>query len=100
MSHSWLQLSKSGSATSIDELISYLNQMSERFGGYTTKTYNLLALALLSKSDVDRALKIFETALAALQLDAPEGQHRLTKDDKDVTSLIYNYIKCLCLKRG
>lgn len=77
-----------------------MNQMSERFGGYTTKTYNLLALALLSKSDVDRALKIFETALAALQLDAPEGQHRLTKDDKDVTSLIYNYIKCLCLKRG
>lgn len=43
--------------------------MSERVGGYTTKTYNLLALALLLKGDLDRALKIFETALQALKLE-------------------------------
>lgn len=44
--------------------------MAERFGGYTTKTYNLLALTLLLKNDVDRALKIFETAISALKLDS------------------------------
>lgn len=73
--------------------------MSERFGGYTTKTYNLLALALLLKNDIDRALKIFETAVAQLQLDG-EGASRLTRNDKDVTTLLFNYIKCLCMKRG
>lgn len=64
---------KSGTCTSIDDSISHLNQMAERFGGYTTKTYNLLALSLLQKNDLDRALKIFDTAIQALKLDSPEG---------------------------
>jgi hypothetical protein len=32
--------------------------MSKRFGGYTTKTYNLPALTLIEKKDVDRAPNI------------------------------------------
>lgn len=50
--------------------------MSERFGGYTTKTFNLLALALMEKQDYDRALKIFENALNELKLDTEEGQEK------------------------
>jgi hypothetical protein len=50
--------------------------MSERFGGYTSKTYNLLGLSLLLKNDIDRALKIFETAVGALKLES-EGIKRL-----------------------
>jgi uncharacterized membrane protein YfbV (UPF0208 family) len=73
--------------------------MSERVGGYTTKTYNLLALALLLKGDLDRALKIFETALSALKLET-DGQWILKQDNKDVSTLVYNYIKTLCIKRG
>ena len=52
--------------------------MAERFGGYTTKTYNLLALALMNKNDVDRAIKIFETALYQLDLDGA-GAEKLNK---------------------
>lgn len=75
--------------------------MAERFGGYTTKTYNLLALSLLQKKDLDRALKIYETAIQALKLDSAEGQSKLTHDsDKDLSVMLYNYIKCLCYKRG
>ena len=44
--------------------------MSERFGAYTTNTYNLLALTLLEKQDFDRALKIFENALLELSLES------------------------------
>jgi hypothetical protein len=93
------QLSKSGTSTSIDELIGHLNQMSERFGGYTAKTYNLLALSLMLKNDIDRAIKIFETAVGTLKLDG-EGSKKLSHDDKDISALLFNYIKCLCLKRG
>lgn len=50
--------------------------MSERFGGYTSKTFNLLALSLMLKNDFDRALKIFETAVIALKLEG-EGSKRL-----------------------
>ncbi len=46
-----------------------MNQMADRFGGYTPKTYNMLALSLMLKNDIDRALKIFETSVAALDLD-------------------------------
>lgn len=49
LSHCWLQLYRSGVQSTLDELIVQLNQMSERFGGYTTKTYNLLAMALMEK---------------------------------------------------
>lgn len=80
-------------------MIGYLNQMSERFGGYTTKTYNLLACTLMLKNDIDRSLKIFETAIATLKLEE-EGASKLSHDDKDLSTLIFNYIKCLCIKRG
>ena len=70
--------------------------MSERFGGYTTKTYNLLAMSLMLKNDIDRALKIFETALSALDLEGA-GAGKLQKEDKDVSALLINYIKCCCI---
>lgn len=47
--------------------------MGEKYG-YTTKTYNLLAICLLLKNDFDRASKIFESALNDLKLDTPEGE--------------------------
>lgn len=56
----------------MDELITNLNELGEKVG-YSTKTYNLLALILMLKNDIDRALKIFESALAELKLDTPEG---------------------------
>ncbi len=73
--------------------------MADRFGGYTSKTYNLLAMALILKNDIDRALKIFETAVAALDLEGV-GSGSLVEENKDISSLLFNYIKCLCLKRG
>jgi len=51
------------------------------------------------KNDIDRALKIFETAVATLNLDG-EGSSQLAHEDKDIAALIFNYIKCLCFKRG
>ncbi len=73
--------------------------MADRFGGYTPKTYNLLALSLVLKDDTDRALKIFETAVAALDLEGV-GNNLLVEENKDISSLLFNYIKCLCIKRG
>jgi len=76
-----------------------MNQMADRFGGYTPKTYNLLALSLLLKNDTDRALKIFEAAVAGLDLEGAGG-NLLLDENKDISSLLFNYIKCLCIKRG
>jgi hypothetical protein len=76
-----------------------MNQMADRFGGYTPKTYNMLALSLMLKNDIDRALKIFETSVAALDLDGV-GNKLLVEENKDISSLLFNYIKCLCIKRG
>lgn len=73
--------------------------MADRFGGYTPKTYNLLALSLLLKNDTDRALKIFEAAVAGLDLEGAGG-NLLLDENKDISSLLFNYIKCLCIKRG
>ena len=47
---------KSGVQSSLDEMISSLNQLSERIGGFTIKTYNMLGVTLLLKNDVDKAL--------------------------------------------
>ena len=96
---------KSGLASSLDEMISSLNQLSERIGGFTTKTYNMLGVTLLLKNDIDRALKIFETALNELQLDklqldTEEGQKVLNQHNGDLCCLLFNYIKCLYLKNG
>jgi len=73
--------------------------MADRFGGYTAKTYNLLALALILKNDVERALKIYESAVATLDLEG-SGSGYLVEENKDVSALLFNYIKCLCLHRG
>ena len=68
--------------------------MGEKFG-YSTKTYNLLAVALLLKNDMDRASKIFESALSDLKLDTPEGEQKhLYTGNNDLASLLVNYIKC------
>ena len=45
-----------------ESIISTLNDLSEKFG-YTLKTYNLLALALMERGDYSKAIQIFETAL-------------------------------------
>jgi len=73
--------------------------MADRFGGYTPKTYNMLALSLILKNDIDRALKIFETSVATLDLEGA-GKNLLIEENKDISSLLFNYIKCLCIKRG
>lgn len=75
--------------------------MSERFGGYTTKTYNLLALTLMEKQDFDRALKIFENALLELSMDSEEGQEKhLTTGNSDLACLVFNNLKCHAIKHG
>jgi len=76
-----------------------MNQMADRFGGYTAKTYNLLAMTLVLKNDIERALKIFETAVASLDLEGA-GNSLLVEENKDISSLLFNFIKCLCLYRG
>ena len=67
-----IQLFKSGSQAGLDELITALNELGEKYG-YTTKSYNLLAIILVLKDDIDRALKIFESALNDLKLETTEG---------------------------
>lgn len=74
--------------------------MGEKYG-YTTKTYNLLAICLLLKSDFDRASKIYESALNDLKLDTSEGeQAHLYLGNNDLASLLVNYIKCHYMLNG
>jgi hypothetical protein len=69
--------------------------------GYTVKTYNLLSAALLLRGDVDRALKIFESALAELKLDSQEGeQAHLFAGNNDLAALLINYLKCNAMRWG
>lgn len=49
--------------------------MGEKYG-YTTKTYNLLAITLMLRKDFERALKVFESALNELKLDTQEGEQK------------------------
>ena len=77
-----------------------MNQLSERVGGYTLKTYNMLACTLMLKNDIDRAIKIFENAVNELQLETEEGQAKLATPNADLSCLIFNYIKCLAIQRG
>jgi hypothetical protein len=52
-------------------------------------------------SDFDRALKIFESALADLKLDSAEGEERhLYAGNNDLGSLLVNYIKCNTIRSG
>lgn len=74
--------------------------MGEKYG-YTTKTYNLLALVLMLKNDHERALKIFESAINELKLETPEGEAKyLFAGNQDLASLINNYIKCNSIVKG
>ena len=54
-------------------MITALNELGEKIG-YSTKTYNILAIILMLKNDTERAFKIFESALNDLKLDTPEGE--------------------------
>jgi hypothetical protein len=56
----------------LDGLITTLNELGEKYG-YTTKSYNLLAIILMLKNDIAKALMIFENSLNDLKLDTPEG---------------------------
>ena len=74
--------------------------MGEKYG-YSLKTYNLLALALMSKGDYERALKIFESALAELKLETQEGEAKhLYPGNNDLTTLLINHLKCNCIVKG
>lgn len=90
----------SGMQSNLDEIINQLNQLSERVGGYTLKTYNLLGCTLMLKNDTDRAIKIFENAVNELQLDSESGQEKLNAPNPDLACLIFNYIKCLAIQNG
>jgi hypothetical protein len=93
-------LNQSGQNFNTDTLINILNELGEKYG-YTTKTYNLLAISLLLKNDLDRALKIFESALSDLKLDTPEGEQKhVFVGNNDLASLLVNYIKCNTMKTG
>lgn len=73
LASTWLTLYKSGMKSTVDDLITSLNQMSERVGGYSTKTYNLLGMALLLKNNVNKAAEIFQVAIDELGLGSEEG---------------------------
>jgi len=55
---------KSGLPSQIDKIFENIQEMGERFGGHTTKTKNILALGLMLKGDFDRAMNVFEEAVA------------------------------------
>ena len=74
--------------------------MGEKYG-YTTKTYNLLAVSLMLNQDLDRAAKIFESAVNDLRLETPEGEAKhLFGGNNDLASLLVNYLKCNTMRNG
>ena len=61
----------------------------------------MLAIILTLKNDLAKALKIYECALNDLKLDTPEGEaEHLYPGNKDLSSLLINYIKCNGLQNG
>ena len=69
--------------------------------GYTLKTYNILAVALMLKSDFERALKVFESALAEMKLDTADGESKhLYQGNADLACLLVNYVKCNAIAQG
>ena len=81
-------------------MITTLNELGEKYG-YSTKTYNLLAIILILKNDSERAMKIFESAISDLKLSQPEGeQTHLYPGNNDLGTLLYNYIKCSAMRQG
>lgn len=47
---------------SYEKMIGSINELSDKFG-YTLKTYNLLGVILMIKGEIEKACKIYETAL-------------------------------------
>lgn len=83
-----------------DALITHLNELGEKHG-YTLKTYNILAVALMLKSDYERALKVFESAVNEMKLDTTDGDAKhLFQGNADLASLLTNYVKCNAITRG
>ena len=93
-----------------DKIIGQLNELSEKFG-YTLKTYNILALALIERGDFDKGAQIFETALqeqgiyslfdkADDSAMAAEYQRVFQHGNHDLACLLYNYVKCNAIRNG
>jgi len=83
-----------------DTLITHLNEVGEKYG-YTLKTYNILAVALMLKSDHERALKVFESAVNEMKLETSDGEAKhLFQGNADLSSLLVNYVKCDAITRG
>ena len=75
--------------------------MSEKFGGHSSKTRNMLGIGLMIKGDYERACKVFRDYLDERQLDNAENAAVLTKgDNPDLSCLIVNYIKCNTILNG
>ncbi len=51
------------------------------------------------KQDTERAVKIFENALQALDLESCDNEAAVWKS-VDLQCLLYNYVKCITLRRG
>jgi tetratricopeptide (TPR) repeat protein len=98
--HLSYQLHLNGITQNIDTLINALNELGEKCG-YTTKSYNLLAIILMIKGQIDKALKIFDSALNDLKLDTAEGEAgHLYNGNNDLSALLVNYIKCNVISNG
>ena len=76
-----------------------MNELGEKCG-YTTKTYNLLAIILVVKGQLEKAIQIYESAINDLKLDSKEGEIHLYNGNNDLASLLVNYIKCLAMNSG
>ena len=80
-----------------EALIQNLNELSDKFG-YSLKTYNLLGLVLMNQNEMEKAAKIFQTALDENGIfDLQDGDSNLNSSNHDLSSIIYNYIKCNAL---
>lgn len=52
------------------------------------------------RNDIDRALKIFETGVGKLKLESEQEQSLLSCNNRDISVFLFNYAKCILLKRG
>lgn len=75
-------------------MIASLNELSDKYG-FSLKTYNLLGIVLLIQGETEKASKIFETALNENNIfELQDGDSQLYANNYDLSSIIYNYIKC------
>lgn len=57
-------------------------------------------MILMIKGQIDKAQKIFESALNELKLNDSEGEGHLYSGNNDLATLLVNYIKCLAMVNG